>query len=137
MADAVSGVRGQLWPVPEQMKQYLDNWVTYTRELEQHIKLLQEGAEKRESVLTERITALRNELTATEAPLVEKVGALEAERVNLRAENAGLRNELDSAVRLLAAALEVTNTQRLSLLSLINDAVILVEESKKQFRRSL
>lgn len=132
-----SAVRGSLWPVPDQMKQYLDNWVAYTRDLEDHIKLLQESSKKREESLTERISALRAELTATETPLLEKIGQLQGEQVTLKAESTALRNELDAAVRLLAEALEITGNHRLSLLTLINDVVILVDESKKQLRESL
>jgi len=137
MTASVGAVRGQLWPVPDQMKQYLDNWVTYTQELEKNVQLLKAASKTREEALSERIGTLHADLAAMERPLRERIGVLEAERLTLRVENESLRNELEAAIRLLATALEVAGNPRLSLLSLINDAVLLVEEAKKQVRETL
>lgn len=136
MTDSISAVRGQLWPVPDQMKIYLDNWVAYCKELEERIKTLQEARQTSERALTERISQLRTELTATEQPLLQQISSLETSQLQLRADNDSLRAEMDTAVGLLAQALEIKGT-RLALLTLANEAVILIEEAKKQLRESL
>lgn len=136
MTVPTSAVRGALWPTLDQMTQYLQNWVTYATELESRVTLLEEALQAREQVLTERINSLHAELGATEKPLLEKISNLEAAIPTAKAEILSLRNELDAATRLLATALEVTGP-RLSLQSLINEAVILISEAKDQLRESL
>lgn len=136
MTEPTGAVRGQLWPTRDRLVQYLDNWVGYVTELEERERIKAEAFDTREKVLTDRIAELRREVTDTERPLLEKVALLEAERMTLRSENVSLRAEMDSATKLLAAAMEVGGTRH-SLLILANDAVNLAEESKKIVRENL
>jgi hypothetical protein len=118
------------------MGQYLDSWVTYTKELEEKLHTTSAAHAIEKQVLNERIAELRQEIGDTERPLLAKIASLESERVTLRAENISLRSEVDSATGLLAAAMEVTGTRH-SLTALVNDAINLAEESKRIVREHL
>jgi hypothetical protein len=131
-----NAVRGQLWPTRDRLVQYLDNWVGYVTELEEKIRVREEAYATSERVLTKRIEELRQEIGDTERPLLERVAALEAQRLTLDTENKSLRHEMDSATKLLAAAMEVGGTRH-SLILLANDAVSLAEEAKKIVRENL
>jgi predicted AAA+ superfamily ATPase len=136
MTEPVGVVRGQLWPTRDRMGQYLDSWVTYTKELEEKLQTTSAAHAIEKQVLNERIAELRQEIGDTERPLLAKIASLESERVTLRAENISLRSEVDSATGLLAAAMEVTGTRH-SLTALVNDAINLAEESKRIVRENL
>lgn len=139
MTNPTSGVgpiRNQLWPIPAQMHQYLENWQAYATELERQIEQLKKSQRESEAVLTDRISKLRKDMDALEKPLLEQISELEKSNVQLRLDNDAIHKELNAAAKVLAAALEITG-KPLPLLTMVNDAVILVEESKEQFRASL
>jgi hypothetical protein len=129
-------VRGQLWPTRDRVVQYLDNWVTYVKELEDERRLKEQAYATREAVLSERINELRQEIADTERPLLEKIKELEGERLTLRSVNQSLQQEMDAAVRVLIGAMEVTGSRH-SLIVLVHDAIQLAEEGKKIIRENL
>lgn len=129
-------VHGELWPTKAQMYQNLDSWEAHVRSLRDEIQLLKQTSATREKVLSDHVSSLRLELAATERPLLEKISGLEVHVLELQSENRGLRAELDQAVTLLAAGLEETGTRH-SLLILVNNAILLIDESKKQLRETL
>lgn len=136
MSSPTGAVRGQLWPTRAQMEQYLANWERHVEDQRAEIETIKAASARSEKVLSDHVSSLRLELAATERPLLEKISGLEAQLTELVADNKTVRNELDAAVTLLATALEVTGTRH-SLLALINEAVLLIDEAKKQVRESL
>lgn len=129
-------VRNQLWPIPAAMHQNLDNWVSYTRELETRLDTLTKAHQKAEANFTQRIAQLRRELEETEKPLLDRIMELEGANTQLKLSNDSLRQEMDNAVRLLSTAVEATG-KPLPLVTLVNDAIMLVEQAKEQLRESL
>lgn len=125
-----------LWPIPAAMHQYLDNWEQYAAELQRRLDVQRASSAATEAALAEKIGSLRQEMVDNERPLLEQISSLEQTRLTLQLDNDTLRKEMNTAVDLLHAALDNTG-KRLPLQTLINDAVLLIEEAKKQIRESL
>lgn len=133
---STDAAQNQLWPIPKVMHQNLDQWVSYTVDLEHRLESARAAATRMELSLTEKIGALRAEMVAIEQPLLQQIAAQEQTMLTLRLDNEALRKELDAATELLATVLEVAG-KRPPLQTLINDTVVLVEEAKKQIRETL
>lgn len=128
----------QLWPALSQMHQYLDNWAAYAGELERRVQALENANYATEQEYTSRIAALRVQLAELERPLLDRIAAQDQANAHLAMDNEAMRREIAHSTRLMAAALEVPigkSTPPLNVL--VQDIIVLAEESKEQLRASL
>jgi uncharacterized coiled-coil protein SlyX len=127
-----------LYPVPEQVKGYLDNWVRYVDELEARIPVLERAHSNLEQTSSAEIAKLRTELSQIAEPLHQRIAQLEEKLRASERYAMDLASERATAIERLAPALEINaNTPGLTILSLINEALVLVDESKKMVREHL
>lgn len=127
-----------LWPVPEQLKGYLDSWAKYVAELEAQVAALERVNRDLEASYVNEVTELKQELSQLEAPLNREITQLRHYVQDAEQRCSALIAERQTVLERLALLLEISaTTPGLTVLGLVNEATILVEETKKQFRESL
>lgn len=128
----------QLWPTQNQMKDFIDKWATAFAELDAAYQTLQREHTVRVLNLEQQINTLRIEASNAEAPLRQRIALQDAKIQTLTDTTERQQGIIDDAVRQLGRLLE-TNTALagVTLQTLLSDAIILVEETKRQFQNSL
>lgn len=127
-----------LYPIPAQVKGYLDNWVRYVEELEARIPVLEQAYSNLEQSSSAEIAKLRIEVAQIAAPLHQEIARLEERLRASEQYSMDLAGERNAAIERLAPALEIDlKTPGLTVLGLINEALVLIDETKKMFRENL
>lgn len=133
----VSGMVGVLWPEPAQMHNYLDRWVDQLRELEHQLNEERSAHAKTVASSTHKITELERELATTLTPIRDQMIGLQERITELERIKSEYEKERESHLRRMCSILEVMPTKTLTMDRIINDIIVLVDETKEQFRMSL
>lgn len=127
----------RLWPDPEYMHKYLDNWKAYIEMLELSISRISDiqNAERNEAAGT--IAELKRKLDTVEAPLNRQIEELRQKLARVEQQVNSLEADRRASIHRLAEILEIPAAGVLSLGSAIDQVWLLVDESKKMVREHL
>lgn len=128
----------RLWPEPEQMHTYIDRWRSYIEELENRYQVEAAGHAVTRSTLTSEATQLKAKLDVVDAPYQEQIRNLEAQIAAQAIRVGHLEKDNNDAVQRLALMLETSpSVKGVTLQGLISQAILFIEETKRQFRSTL
>lgn len=127
----------RLWPDPEYMHKYLDNWRMYIESLENQVLQISNmhATERSEAALT--ISELRQKLETAEQPLLQEIEMLRTQLRQVESQVHGMEAERREAIDRLAENLEIKVTQGLTLKMAVSQTSLLINESKKMVQENL
>lgn len=127
-----------LWPPLDQMKQFLEGWEQTAVDQNARIVELTNQYAVRVAELEQQIANYKVQASESERPLRQLIIKLETENVHLSAEKEKLSQTVSEVTTMLAKVLETNiNVPGVTIETLLRDAVLLVESSKRTFRRNL
>lgn len=131
-------VEERLWPEPALMHSNLDRWVSFIKDLENRYATEVASHAVTKSSLSDQVTRLKSELETQTVPYVNQIreleGRLAAQQVRIDYQD----TEIKEALIRLAKAMEVhPETKGLTLMGIIDQALLLIDEARRQFRDSL
>ena len=126
-----------LFPHPQELVKYIDNWVRYVEQLEADIvtrdqRLAQVNAERDETV-----SKVADELADLRTKTSLRIHDLELSNANLASSQADISAQMTSLMERLCVLLEIKHTPRTTVQEVLLLAEQLITESKRVIRANL
>lgn len=134
---AVEGPGSGIWPDPAAMHNYIDQWYAAYKRIADVLESERKLHEAQIADYVRQISELRSEIETHMIPLKTQISEQATVNRKLQSQLDALHSENNAVIQRLASILEVVPTRVTTLDSLVNNIVVLVDESKRQFRETI
>ena len=128
----------QLWPELAQMHHYVDQWFTYIEHLEKQLATVRDARRDDNLRNNQTINELEHQLASLREPLERQIVGLNQELAHANNELLALKQVMNEQMERLALVLEINPKARgVTLTSMVNQALLVVDQSKQMIRENL